>query len=103
MKLLTKTVQKRLPAIYANEEKSAEETKVPVKFFTPWSNWTWYATEFDGQDTFFGLVVGHEAELGYFSLAELESIKGPAGLKVERDLHWNHGTTLAQVQTQEGR
>ncbi|MCL6481523.1 MAG: DUF2958 domain-containing protein [Firmicutes bacterium] len=29
-----------------------------------------------------------ESELGYFSLDELESIRGPLGLKVERDLYW---------------
>lgn len=43
-----------------------------VKFFTPDSNWTWYASEFDGQDIFFGLVAGQEMELGYFSPAELK-------------------------------
>ncbi|MCJ7688053.1 MAG: DUF2958 domain-containing protein, partial [Clostridiaceae bacterium] len=56
--------------------------------FTPDSNWTWYATKFDDVDTFFGLVDGFEKELGYFSLSELESIRGPFGLKVERDLYF---------------
>ena len=59
-----------------------------VKFFTPDSSWTWYATEFDGDDTFFGLVDGHEEELGYFSLRELQSVRGPLGLPIERDLYW---------------
>ena len=59
-----------------------------VKFFTPDSSWTWYATEFDGDDTFFGLVDGHEKELGYFSLRELQSVRGPLGLPIERDLYW---------------
>jgi hypothetical protein len=35
-----------------------------VKYFTPDSNWTWYASEFDGEDTFFGPVAGFEVELG---------------------------------------
>lgn len=57
--------------------------------FHPLTQWTWYATEFDGNDLFFGLVVGHETELGYFSLSELESI-GTNGrtLPVERDLYF---------------
>ena len=55
---------------------------------TPDSNWTWYVTEFDGKDTFFGLVDGFEKELGYFSLSELESVKGPLGLKIERDVYF---------------
>ena len=57
-----------------------------AKFFTPDSNWTWYATEFDGKDLFFGFVKGHFPELGYFSLSELEAVRGPLGLPIERDL-----------------
>jgi hypothetical protein len=89
MKLLTKALRNKLPPLYANEALGlADLAVVVVKFFTPWTNWTWYATEFDGEDRFFGLVCGHEREMGYFSLSELESIKGPFGLKIERDLHW---------------
>ena len=33
----------------------------------------------------FGLVYGLEKELGYFSLNELESVRGPLGLGIERD------------------
>ena len=29
-----------------------------------------------------------EKELGYFTLAELESVTGPGGLKIERDLYF---------------
>ena len=57
--------KKVLPKLYSQEEKG-DEAVAYVKFFTPWSNWTWYATEFDGEDTFFGLVIGLETELGYF-------------------------------------
>ena len=59
-----------------------------VKFFTPDSNWTWYASEFDGEDTFFGLVSGFEVELGYFTLSELQGARGPLGLPIERDQHF---------------
>ena len=41
---------------------------------------------------FFGLVDGHVKELGYFSLAELESVNGPLGLPIERDLRWQPKT-----------
>jgi hypothetical protein len=34
------------------------------------------------------LVVGFEIELGYFSLAELKEARGPWGLPIERDLHF---------------
>ena len=87
MKLLTQKNRKMLPAIYSQEEKGGDAVAV-VKFFTPDSNWTWYATEFDGEDSFFGLVDGFEKELGYFSLQELQKIRGGLGLPVERDLYW---------------
>ena len=88
MKLLTKELLKQFPKLYETEEVPAEEKKVIAKFFTPWTNWTWYATEFDGEDRFFGLVDGNEKEWGYFSLKELQSITGPVGLKIERDLYF---------------
>ncbi|EHP30588.1 hypothetical protein SMGD1_2065 [Sulfurimonas gotlandica GD1] len=36
----------------------------------------------------FGYVIGHESELGYFNLDELESVRSVLGLPVERDLHF---------------
>ena len=86
MKLLTKEIERAFPE-WASTDGQGDSAKVIAKFFTPDSNWTWYATEFDGEDTFFGLVCGHETELGYFSLSELRSVKGPLGLAIERDLH----------------
>lgn len=79
---LTKANRKALPRL------GEGDGTAHVKFFAPWSNWTWYATEFDGEDLFFGLVEGHETEAGYFSLFELMSVRGPYGLYVERDMHW---------------
>ncbi len=90
MKLLTKQLREALPPLYTNENET--DPKAIAKFFTPFSNWTWYATEFDGKDTFFGLVDGFDKELGYFSLAELESL----GHKIERDL-WFKPTPLSQL------
>lgn len=95
MKLLTKAVEKKLPPIYAQSEKG-DDAIAYVKFFTPDSNWTWYATEFDGEDSFFGLIKGFETELGYFSLSELQKARGPLGLKIERDLYWSP-KTLKQI------
>jgi len=53
---------------------------------------TWYASEFDGEDILFGLVSGFEVELGYFSLSELESVRGPLDLPIERDLYFEPKT-----------
>ena len=83
--LLDQECREKLPKLYANEEKGLD-AQAQVKFFTPDSNWTWYASEFDGEDIFFGLVSGLEVELGYFSLKELEEVRGPLGLLIERDV-----------------
>lgn len=89
MLLLTQQNRKALPALYSTESTPEDEKVAVVKFFTPWTSWTWYAVEFDGEDRFFGLVYGHEREWGYFSLAELESVRGPFGLKIERDRYFS--------------
>ena len=90
MELLTKELIKKLPALYANEE--VKDPMVIAKFFALASNWTWFAMEFDGVDTFFGMVHGFEKELGYFSLKELQSLKLTMGgidiPAVERDINW---------------
>ena len=82
MKLLTKENLKKLPKLGKGDGTAY------VKFFTPDAQWTWYATEFDGEDVFFGLVDGFEKEIGYFTLYELKKIRGALGLPIERDLHW---------------
>lgn len=86
MMLLTKQIRKLLPKLYSQE--NVTDPVAQVRFFCPWNQWTWFATEFDGEDTFFGKVIGHETELGYFSLAEMQELTGPVGLKIERDLHF---------------
>jgi hypothetical protein len=92
MQLLTEELRRSLPALYAQEHVS--DPIVHVKFFTPDSSWTWYATEgsTNGDDfIFFGYVIGHEREWGYFSLSELEEARGPMKLPIERDLYFKPG------------
>lgn len=84
--LISDDVRATLPGLYSTEHD--DDPLVRAKLFTPWTNWSWYVTEFDGEDVLFGLVSGHEVELGYFTLSELEAIRGPGGLCIERDLHF---------------
>ncbi len=84
MMLLTQAIRKALPPLYAQDGKGGDAVAY-LKLFTPDSSWTWYATEFDGEDLLFGLVDGHEREMGYFSLSELQKVRGPLGLNIERD------------------
>ena len=94
-KLVPLSVLKSIPLLYATED--TKDPVAHVKLFTPDSNFTWYLTEFDPQNKqCFGLVDGHEQELGYFSLTELEELTGPMGLPVERDLHFSP-TKLSQI------
>ena len=100
MKLLPKEIREQLPLLYSQEDKGGKAV-VHLKMFTPDSNWTWLATEGEpvlddaGSEIdfqFFGLVDGLEKELGYFSLSELESVNGPMGLPIERDLYFQPKT-----------
>lgn len=91
MELLDVEGRAVLPELYSNEHLGLDAI-APVKFFTPDGNWTWYPTEYDGEDTFFGLVSGFEVELGYFSLTEIEGVRGQLGLPVERDLYFTPNT-----------
>lgn len=75
-----------IPKLYETER--AINPICYVKLFTPDSVFTWYIIEISKEDksTCYGYVVGFESELGYFSLKELENIKGALGLGVERDI-----------------
>ena len=95
MKLLTEDIKRIMPKIGETAEDS--EPRVHAKFFDPTGSWTWYAMEFDGEDTFFGYVDGDYGEYGYFSLSELQSVKGMFGLGIERDIHWDSRTTMKSV------
>lgn len=96
MKLITKEIERRLPALYSQEE--VDNPRIIMKFFTPWSNWTWYIIEGDKQEDgdwlFFAMVHGIEKELGYVNLEELEGLRGPGGIKIERDKFFGYGHRL---------
>lgn len=86
MQLMTEELKQEIPAIYAQSKSS--DPIVYAKFFDPGSNWTWYVTEFDGDDEFYGLVKGQFEEMGNFSLKALQSHRGRLGIGIERDLHF---------------
>lgn len=87
MKLITREIAARLPKLYETEGMPLPEKVAHAKLFHPASNWTWYVIEYDGENTCFGLVVGHETEFGYFSLRELSDVEF-YGLQVERDMYF---------------
>lgn len=92
MELLPAELRAALPPLYSQEK--LEDPIVHAKFFCPWSNWTWFATEGQAEEEdflFFGYVIGLEEEWGYFVLSELDSVRGPGGLTIERDLYFKPG------------
>ena len=101
MKLLTKELRKKLPALYATESIPLKDKIAVAKFFHPASAYTFYVIEgspvVDEQDnevdyTFFGWATHGDptcAEFGYASLNELQSVRGKLGLGIERDMYFS--------------
>ena len=94
--LIPQNLINQIPDLYETER--SLNPICQIKLFTPDSNFTWYIIEISKEDksTCYGFVKGFESELGYFSLKEIESIKGALGLGVERDISFKP-TSLAIV------
>lgn len=105
MKLLTKSITEQLLRNGRIREALAEEGKeeadfLPVvKLFTPDAGCTWLLTELDPEDPdiAFGLCdLGMGCpELGSVRISELETVRGPLGLPIERDLYFTAERTLS--------
>ena len=100
MQLLTQKILEILPPLMSQD--GNPQALAMVKFFDPIGSATWWASEFDGDDTFFGFALLNDptmAELGYFSLKELESIGATPErfyLGIERDEHFEP-TKLSEI------
>jgi hypothetical protein len=85
MKLLTKEIEARLV------KAGYRGTRPVCKLFTPWGSATWLITGIED-----GILYGY-ADLGMgcvehgsiATIEEMESIKGPFQLKIERDRYWS--------------
>ncbi len=91
MKLLTKAIISKFEnhPFHSQEEKGFD-AEVLVKYFNPMGAGTWLITEAerDGYDwRLFGYCHICEWEWGYVMLSELESLRLPFGLTIERDLY----------------
>lgn len=95
MKLITKELEKIFEKYpIGSQDGLGGNAKVIAKFFNPVGAGTWLITEAekteDGDYEMFGYChLGDDemAELGYVMLSQLEELKLPFGLKVERDLY----------------
>lgn len=105
MKLLTKDIHERLlkngrvRAQLAEGGKAEADFYPVVKFFTPDAGCTWLLTELDPEDPdiAFGLCdLGMGSpELGSVRISELESVRGPLKLGIERDLYFTPSKTIS--------
>ena len=98
MKLLTKANRTQLEANARKTEIEGEDDHRPVvKLFDPCGAATWLLTEIEG-DIAFGLCdLGMGSpELGSVSITELEAIKGPLGIGIERDMYFEAEMTISQ-------
>tara|TARA_Y100000310_G_scaffold328840_1_gene397639 strand:- start:459 stop:767 length:309 start_codon:yes stop_codon:yes gene_type:complete len=89
MKLLTKEIIKKATGQY-DKGSDLDSQQVVAKFFNPCGDWTWYLMNLDPDDMDYawGIVDGFAMEIGSFSISELESVKGPLGIGIERDMHF---------------
>jgi hypothetical protein len=100
MQLITDDIRATLIANGVLAARGVEHDPFPVvKLFTPDAGATWLLTELDPEDPdiAFGLCdLGMGCpELGYVSIAELQSARGQLGLPVERDLHFEADKPLS--------
>ena len=71
--------------------------KPVVKLFTPDAQCTWLLTELGLDDIAFGLCdlgLG-SPELGFVCMHELRDLRGPLGLPIERNMHFDGDKTLS--------
>ena len=98
MQLLTDKIKSILPALYSTEDIPCDEKKIVCKFFNPVGSQTWLIAEGDEQVNGGWLFFGYcdlgfgSPEWGYVTLAELQSVKLPFGLGIERDIYFSPQT-----------
>lgn len=80
------TDELRATLLANGRQRDADHVPV-VKFFNPFGEGVWLATELDEDgDIMFGLADLGYPELGSWSLREMEAIRLPFGMGIERDL-----------------
>jgi hypothetical protein len=90
MKLITPELEEMFKDFPLYSQEKEKDPLVVAKLFDPCGSASWFLLEYDPEEKIaFCYVTGlHEDELGYTSLVELESIKRPFGLTIERDLYF---------------
>lgn len=89
---MTKELEKKMPTYEEIEDVKYDDLKVLVHYFNPAGRGNWFGVSYDPETRImFGYVSifgDWNDEAGDFSLQELEELKLPLGLSIERNLHW---------------
>ena len=102
MRLLTDEIKQRFERypLYSQESKGINSTVI-VKYFNPAGSGTWLITEAEEQEDGDWLLFGYCHiscwEWGYVSLKELQALRLPFGLTVERDLYIPDNATVKEL------
>ncbi len=110
MNLLTRELEEQFEKYpLGSQEGLFGNAKVIAKFFNPTGVGTWLITEGskleNGDYQMFGychLGDDESAEFGYVNLSELENLKLPFGLTIERDLYMPANLNLIEAMKREG-
>lgn len=94
--LMTKALEKTFEKYpLGSQDGLMEEADVVVKYFNPCGAGIWVITEGEKQENGDWLLFVYchlfELEWGYVMLSELENVKLPFGLKIERELYVTGG------------
>lgn len=89
---MTKEIEKKLSKCpIGSKDGQGKNAEVIVKYFNPCGAGTWLITEGEKQENgdwlLFGMCHIHEWEWGYVMLSDLEALRLPFGMRIERDLY----------------
>ncbi|MBI1307073.1 MAG: DUF2958 domain-containing protein [Bacteroidetes bacterium] len=92
MKLITEELKEQFKQW--GDQSQIKDPMILAKFFDPCGSATWWISQYDPQTNIaYGYVTGLVCdEWGSVSIEELEAIKRPFGLRIERDLYFTPGS-----------
>jgi len=98
---MTKELEKKFENYpLGSQEELMEDAEVVVKYFNPCGAGTWLITEAEKQENGDWLMFGYchifEWEWGYVMLSDLESIRLPFGLSIEREIYGKEGKQVKE-------
>jgi hypothetical protein len=88
----------KLPTYADIADKPLSEIIAKVRLFNPTGSGTWFIAAYDPDTGIaWGGVDMQTRDIGSFSMTELVDFRGRFGLPIERDLHYQGKTTMADL------